>query len=189
MGLLNKYSLTLLKDKKRLRISIKAHDTNHAQAQAKDITRAFNGDEFKLDYSEVKETAVSTLFELLAFNKFETKTCFKWKGPFSNNCACVYVLSKRFFVKDIILKYLDIPKESTTAKSKCKNSTCVNPYHFEYHGSKNSKLTGGDLKMLVAYRSQGTGVAQIAEAFNVHRSTIYRNLKNERFSFGAAHNS
>ena len=189
MNLLNKYTLTLFKDRKKLKISIKAHDTNHAQAQAKDITRAFNGDEFKLDYSAVKETTVSNLFELLAFNKFETKSCFEWKGMFSNNCACIYVLSKRYFVKDIILKYLDIPKDSTTAKSKCKNPTCVNPYHFEYHSAKNSKLTGGDLKMLVAYRSQGTGVSQIAEAFKVHRSTIYRKLKNERFSFGVAHHS
>jgi transcriptional regulator of acetoin/glycerol metabolism len=35
------------------------------------------------------------------------------------------------------------------------------------------------LKMLVAYRGQGARVTQIAEAFDVHRSTIYRKLKNE----------
>ena len=186
---MNQYTLTLFKDKKKIRISVKAHDTNHAQAQAKDIIRAFSGDEFKLDYSKVKDTAVSTLFEQLAFNEFRTDSCLEWEGPFSNNCACIYALNKRYYIKDIILKYLDIPKDSATAKGKCKNSACVNPYHFEYHSAKNSKLTGGDLKLLVAYRSQGTGIAQIAEAFKVHRSTIYRKLKNECFSFGAPHHS
>ena len=52
----------------------------------------------------------------------------------------------------------------------------------QYLSEKNSKLGGGDLQMLLAFRSQGVSVQQIAKALNVHRSTIYRILKDERIS-------
>lgn len=70
-------------------------------------------------------------------------------------------------------------------KMTCKNKRCVNPYHFSYTPSKASKLTGGDKQMMLAFASQGVSVQQIAEALKVHRTTVYRNLKNERLHSGA----
>lgn len=185
----NNYTLALLKNDAYLNINIKALDTNHAQAQSWDILRALDAHEFKLKYETCKETSLSLLFEKLTYNKFKHNCCELWEKKYTNNCPCIYLFSKRFYVKDIILKYLDIPKGKLTTKLKCKNKQCINPYHFEYHISKNSKLTCGDTKLLLAYRGQGTGVNQIAEALNVHRSTIYRKLKNERLSFGSANHS
>ena len=166
-----------------------ALDSNHAQAQASDILRAFDADKFDLMYEIAKSTALSKLFKDLAYNTFEHDKCYPWTDKFTNGCPCVYVFSKRFYIKDVILKYLNIPKDKIITKCRCKNTNCINPYHFEYHQSNNSKLTCGDTRLLLAYRSQGTGVNQIAEALNVHRSTIYRKLKNERLSSGAANHS
>jgi len=182
----NVYALSLCKNSAYLYINIKALDTNHAQAQASDILRTLNADEYKLRYESCEESLLSELFEKLTYNKFKHDCCEFWENKYANNCPCIYIFSERFYVKDIILKYLDIPKDKLTAKLKCKNKQCINPYHFEYHTSKNSKLTCGDVKLLLAYRSQGTGVNQIAEALNVHRSTIYRKIKNERLSLGSA---
>jgi len=183
------YTLSIKSNYKNVCIPVRALDTGHAQAQAQDIMRALAADELKLLYGTHKKSDLSTLFEKLAFNTYNHNCCDLWLGTAVNNYPCVYLFSKRFYIKDIILKYLDIPKDRLTAKCKCKNKSCINPYHFEYHTTRNSKLTCGDTKLLLAYRSQGTGVNQIAEALNVHRSTIYRKLKNERLSSGSANHS
>lgn len=172
----NNYTLILSKTSKNFSIDVCASDTNHAQAQASDILRAFDADKFDLIYRSVQETELSKLFKNLAYNFFDHNSCYFWENTFTNNCPCVYAFRKRFYVKDIILKYLNIPKETLVAKLKCKNNNCVNPYHFEYHENQNSKLTCGDTKLLLAYRSQGASASQIAKALNVHRSTVYRRI-------------
>jgi hypothetical protein len=185
----NQYTLLLRKTCSKFYLPIKALSTNHAQAQAQDIVRALNANELELTYTERTESLLSNLFERLAFNTFTQNECVEWKGSYCNKCPCTYVFQNRIYVKDLILKYLDIPKDKTITKGRCKNIKCINPYHFEYHQSNNSKLTCGDTRLLLAYRGQGTGVNQIAEALNVHRSTIYRKLKNERLSSGSANHS
>ena len=185
----NQYTLLLRKNRSKFYLPIKALSSNHAQAQAQDIVRALNANELELTYTKQTESLLSNLFEKLAFNTFTQNECVEWEGSYCNKCACVYVFQNRIYVKDLILKYLDIPKDKTITKGRCKNTNCINPYHFEYHQSNNSKLTCGDTRLLLAYRGQGTGVNQIAEALNVHRSTIYRKLKNERLSSGSANYS
>jgi IS30 family transposase len=173
------YNLTLAKDKKSITLAIRAYDSNHAQAQASDICRSLNTTTFELTYGEGVPTPLSELFEKLAFNTFTHNTCAPWKGKYTNMAPCVYVLGKRIYVKYLTLRYLDIPNDFVVRPScKCKN--CVNPYHFTYTDAKNSKLTSGDLKLLTAYRKQGTDVNQIAKAFNVHRSTVYRKLNSAK---------
>jgi len=86
-------------------------------------------------------------------------------------------------VRPLILGYLDIERDETV-KNTCGNYKCINPYHNQYLKSKNSKLGSGDLRILLAFRSQGASATQIAKALNVHRSTIYRTLKNERLFAG-----
>ena len=184
----SQYTLLLRKNRSKFYLPVKALDTNHAQAQAQDIIRALEAHELELTYTKQKESLLANLFEQLAFNTFTQDKCVEWGGSHCNKCPCVYVFQKRIYVKEIILKYLDIPKDKTVAKLRCKNTSCVNPYHFEYHDNSNSKLTCGDTKLLLAYRSQGAGVDQIAKALNVHRSTVYRKLKDERFSAGIAGN-
>jgi hypothetical protein len=170
------YGLEIVKGGKRCWLSITAHDNNHAQAQAKDIRRALKADKYLLTYSSKKHSKLSDLFERLAFNKFTHDCCDEWDHSLCNGVPCTYILGQRFYIRKIILSYLDIP-EDNVIKPSCDNKNCINPYHFKYLPEKNSKMTSGDLKLLLAYRSQGTGVAQTALALNVHRSTIYRNLK------------
>ena len=177
------YSLLLSKAQTEVKISIKAFDAAHAQAQALDIARSLEADRFELGYGKAKQNRLSELFEKLAFNDFDHKQCFDWEGSVVNKVPAVYTLGKRFYVRPLILGYLDITKDAVV-KNVCKNPLCVNPYHNQYLHEKNSKLGGGDLQMLLAFRSQGASVPQIAKALNVHRSTIYRILKDERFSSG-----
>ena len=177
------YSLLLSKAQTEIKISIKAFDAAHAQAQALDIARSLEADRFELGYGKAKQNRLSELFEKLAFNDFSHTQCFDWEGSVVNKVPAVYTLGKRFYVRPLILGYLDITKDAVV-KNVCKNSLCVNPYHNQYLHEKNSKLGGGDLQMLLAFRSQGASVPQIAKALNVHRSTIYRILKDERFSSG-----
>jgi len=183
------YTLLLRHKKTKLLTPIQAIDTNHAQAQAQDIARALNISELELTYEQHEGNELSILFEKLALNTFNHKDCDLWTGKVTNNCPCVYAFGKRFYVRDIILRYLNIPKDKSVAKPSCKNKNCVNPYHFEYHENQNSKLTCGDTKLLLAYRSQGVRIDQIAKALNVHRSTVYRKLKHERLSIGASNHS
>jgi len=171
------YGLVVKQNKTVSLISVTANDSNHAQAQADDICRAIQATGFELSYGKKRETNVSELFKKLAFNDFTYKECYLWSGSVSNSNPCFYIFNKRFYTRAVILKYLDIPKEDTQIKLTCNCNLCVNPYHFSYCSSSNSKLTNGDLKLLKAYKNEGVKVAQIAELLNVHRGTIYRNFK------------
>jgi hypothetical protein len=174
--------LLLEKNKNKKKLTLFANDGCHAQAQAQDICRAFEVDKYQLTYGFDKEESISVLFKRLAFNDFVHSECVHWAGSFCNDAPCMYVFKNRFYVKNVILKYLEISKDDYVVKHTCKNKSCINPYHYLYTTSKNSKLTGGDRKMVVAYLSQGASIQQVAKALNVHRSTIYRNLNHECFS-------
>jgi transcriptional regulator of acetoin/glycerol metabolism len=93
------------------------------------------------------------------------------------------VFGKRLYIRNVILKYLDIPKDDAIAKPSCSCKACINPYHTAYtsKSKKNQKLGAGDDQLLLAFLGQGISVTQIAKALKVHRSTIYRKLKDERF--------
>lgn len=181
------YCLVLERSNKQLEVAIKALDSNHAQAQALDIARALQIDTFSLSYKHTKEQKLSLLFQRLAYSEFDNKECEEWNEKLCNNSPCFYALGKRYYVRSTILKYLDIPRDGVVPKPRCKNPRCVNPYHFEYCAEKNTKLSGGDVQMLLAFQSQGASVRQIAKALKVHRSTIYRKLKDERIHSGTAH--
>jgi hypothetical protein len=171
---------------KSLALPIVAADTAHAQGQALDISRALDCDKYQITYIKSKPTVVSNLFERLALNDFSHNECDLWAGSVTNGSPCFYALSKRYYVRAAILKYLDIPRDGAVPKPRCGNPLCVNPYHFEYHGEKNAKLSAGDIQMLLAFHSQGASAKQIAKALNVNRSTIYRKLKDERIHSGTA---
>jgi hypothetical protein len=184
---LEKHSILFEIKTKKLYLPVCASDTAHAQGQALDIGRALDCDRYEIKYGTAKEGAVSRLFKKLAFNEFNQKSCELWERSFTNNTPCFYALGKRYYVRTAILKYLDIPRDGVVPKPRCKNAHCINPYHFEYCAEKNTKLSGGDVQMLLAFQSQGASAAQIAKALNVHRSTIYRKLKDERLHSGIAH--
>ena len=178
------YILSLIKERRKLQLQITAKDSGHAQAQAGDISRALGAEKYNLTYGSCEEDLLSKLFKDLADNNFAHGACSKWAGTFTNDVPCAYVLGSRQYVRTVILRYLDIPKDGVTAKPKCLCKQCINPYHFTYVQGKNEKISCGDRKLLVAYRSQGVGIPQIAAALNVHRSTIYRQLGNESVSNG-----
>jgi hypothetical protein len=182
------YSLTLTKNDQTLKLRIQANDSNHAQAQALDIRRAFKADSVVLSYRAGDRSEISTLFKRLALNQFEYKDCCTWEGKHFNQCPCIYALKTRFYIRPLILNYLDIP-DSSAVRMTCGNLMCVNPYHFSYVRSSNAKLSNGDISLVLAYHRQGTSVKQIAKALNVHRSTIYRTLNNECFSIGSSGHS
>lgn len=173
------YSLTLHKKSKKTKVTLLAHDSGHAQAQASDIVRAFSADKYTIAYGLGKATELSTLFSDLSANNFTHKNCYIWTSSSCNDVPCCHVFGERYYLRAVILRYLDIPKENLVTKNSCGVKNCINPYHFAYVNEKNEKLSSGDLKLLVAYRSQGVQVRQIASALNVHRSTIYRRLKDE----------
>lgn len=184
----SQYQLLLRKTKQRLPIPITANDTAHAQAQAEDICRALDGVQFELTYGDCEETPLSELFKKLAANDFTHGQCWLWKGSFCNNVPCAYVFNKRLYIRNVILKYLDIPKDDAIAKPSCSCKACINPYHTAYSSKakKNQKLGAGDDQLLLAFLGQGISVSQIAKALKVHRSTIYRKLKDERFCSGSS---
>lgn len=170
------YTLIIFRETQRLKLSVSANDHNHAQAQSVDITRSLQGEKSELTYGKIKETILSDLFRRLAFSDFDRKECFKWPGSFTNGVPSLYALGKRFYVRPLIQKYLDLDQDRVV-KNTCKNTKCINPYHNHYLFSNNSKLSGGDHQMALAFRSQGVSVPQIALALNVHKSTIYRFFK------------
>jgi|LakMenEpi03Aug12_release.lakeMendotaPanAssembly.Ray.scaffolds.fasta_scaffold513841_1 hypothetical protein len=178
------YILSLVKEDKKLELQITAKDSGHAQAQAGDISKALGAERYNLSYGSCEQNLLAQLFKDLAENNFTHGECCKWGGKFTNGVPCTYVLGSRQYIRTIILKYLDIPKDGVTAKPKCFCKQCVNPYHFTYVQGKNEKISCGDRKLVVAYRGQGVGVTQIAAALKVHRSTIYRQLSNESVSNG-----
>jgi len=175
------YILTIAKDVTEKKITIYANDNNHAVAQAEDISRALDAEKFQVSYGDESKTLLSSLFKKLAFNNFRYDQCDEWTGSHTNETPCLYIFKKRLYVRNIILKYLDIPKDDCVTKLTCKNIKCINPYHYCYVSQKNSKISGADRGLAVAYLSQGASVLQVASALNVHRSTIYRNLKHECF--------
>jgi hypothetical protein len=181
----NKYKVTVIKKSSKKHIDIYAHDSSHAQAQAEDITRATEAESYSLDYKTTKEiepdNTISNLFKALAFNEFNYVECCLWETSMTNNVPCIYLFSKRYYTRNIILKYLDIPATNVIVKQRCKNTKCINPYHFDYKSGRNSKLSEGDGRLLLASLRQGASATQVAEVFKVHRSTIYRKLKDERF--------
>lgn len=183
------YNALYERNKHRVLINFKAIDSNHAQAQAVDTARALACETFNLNYgfSIRANKVLSDLFERLAYSSFDHKTCFKWDASMVNKNPCVYVLHERYYVRPLVLKYLDIDKTDIVTKMTCKNPHCINPYHFEYVDGKNSKLTGGDQRMLLAFLRDGVGIKTIASALKVHPSTIYRKLTDERIRSGTSH--
>ena len=178
---MKQYALNLHKEKTQVQLRIEANDSGHAQAQAVDICRAVQADSYRLVYAEAEPNELSELFKKLAVNDFKHNNCFTWEGKYDRDgYPCIYLFKQRLYVRNVILKYLDIPKEDASLRLTCGKRDCVNPFHFSYAERKNEKLTGGDTRMLLAYASQGVSVPQIAKAFNVHRSTIYRKLERER---------
>jgi len=174
------YTLKITKTAKEISLAVRAYDNNHAQAQAVDILRSLKGSKFQIIYKNQKPSQLSELFRRLAFSDFSHNECYEWSGSFVKNLPVLYTLGNRFYVRSLILDYMDMHRDNFV-KMTCGCFACINPYHNAYKPNKASKLTGGDLRMVVAYRSQGVSVAQIAKALKVHRSTIYRSLTNERF--------
>lgn len=176
------YNAQYARDETKITINIKANDSNHAQAQALDIARAIDCKQFHLEYglSFQANNFLSELFELLAFSSFDSKKCSEWDGSFANKNPCIYVFKNRFYIRPLFVKYLDIDRSNIVVKMSCNNPKCVNPYHFQYRKEKNSKLGSGDEQLLLSFLRSGVSIAGIAKALNVHRSTIYRKLTNER---------
>jgi hypothetical protein len=180
--------LTKKKQTRDLQLILKAKTTGHAQAQAKDITRAFGLSVAHVEYIDgrVPEELIdanSLLFSKLAANEFTHKECWEWTGKFSSDEApCTYCFGERVFIRPLILKYLDIPKDDTHVGLNCSNKRCVNPYHFEYKRHAHAKFSQADIKLVLAYLRQGASMRQVAKAFNVSNSTVYRNLKREHLS-------
>lgn len=179
MESINYYKLELNVDSNKISIEVQGSDSNHAQAQASDIARALKTQTYTLTYADNSRghKQLSLLFNDLALNNFSYTNCYLWEGKNANKHPCIYVCSQRFYVRTIIADYLDVRSGDQTIKQKCKNKLCVNPYHFEYNGGKNSKLTAGDVRLIDAYRQQGASVRQIAKLFKVHPCTIYRVLR------------
>lgn len=168
-----KYSLIIEKNKKQLNLSITANDGLHANAQAVDIARALNSDLFTLRNEETDTCELSELFKKLAYSDFNHKNCVLWTTTFCNNAPVIYTLGTKFYVRPLILNYLDIPNDSYVRPS-CKNKNCINPFHNTYKNEKAAKLTSADKQLALAFAGQGVPVKEIAKAFKVHRSTIYR---------------
>ena len=165
-------------------ISVVANDSNHAQAQGVDISRALSLERFSIEYTYRQPGELSELFRRLAFSEFSHKECCHWKGCHTNGNPCFYVFGTRYYIRNLIIDYMDMNRDSVV-KMSCQCKECINPYHFSYKTTKASKLSSGDKKMMLAFRSQGASVMQIAKALNVHRTTIYRNLKNEHLHAGS----
>ena len=178
------HTLCLEQGTRRFFLALHALDTGHAQAQAKDIARALGATGIHLSYETRETNRISEFFRALSVSDFTQSECCVWDGSTTNNTPCFYALGKRHYVRDITMKYLDIPGTRTTVKTRCNHKLCVNPYHFEYVSEPNSRLSCSDKNMLLVWRSQGVPVYQMAQALNVSRSTIYRNLNHERVPLG-----
>lgn len=179
------YCLLLNKNHKNLELALVANDAGHAQAQSADIARALHAQSFRLTYKEVKETSLSILFKRLAYNDFNHQSCDLWEGKYCNKTPAVYALGAKYYVRPMILDYLEINKDGCV-KPSCGDRKCVNPYHNSYKKTKASKLGDADTNLALAFSSQGVPVREIAKALKVHRSTIYRTLNREHFHAGSA---
>lgn len=177
------YCLALQRDKKSLELAVTANDSNHAQAQAADIARALQADIFSLSYKGINDSCLAQLFRRLASSDFEHDACDNWKGSLCNGSPVVYALGQRYYVRPMILDYLEISKEGCV-KPSCGNHFCINPYHNSYKKMKASKLGDADTNLVLAFSSRGVPVKEIAKALKVHRSTIYRTLNREHLHAG-----
>lgn len=180
------YCLVLQRKSIQTELALSANDSNHAQAQAADIARALHVDTFSLAYKETQESELSILFRRLALSDFEHGVCDVWKGKYCNGSPVVYILSNKYYVRPMILDYLEINKDGWV-KPSCGDKNCINPYHNSYKKMKASKLGDADTNLVLAFSSQGVPVKEIAKALKVHRSTIYRTLNRERFYARSAH--
>jgi len=179
------YCLELKRKDKNLELAVTANDSNHAQAQASDIARALQADTFSLSYKGIKDTGLSILFRRLASSDFEHGVCDEWESSFCNGSPVLYALGHKYYVRPLILDYLEINKDGCV-KPSCGNKLCINPYHNSYKKMKASKLGDADANLVLAFSSQGVPVREIAKALNVHRSTIYRTLNREHLYAGSA---
>lgn len=180
------YCLILQRESKKLELAITANDSNHAQAQASDIARALQATTFSLSYKSVAESSLATLFRRLAHSDFDHDCCYRWDGCLCNGSPVVYALGTKYYVRPMILDYLEINKDDCV-KPACGDQSCVNPYHNSYKKMKASKLGDADVNLVLAFSSQGVPVKEIAKALKVHRSTIYRTLNREHLHAGSAH--
>ena len=172
------YCLSLTKKQKTLSLALLANDVGHAQAQASDISRAFGAETLKLTYSEVKENNLSLLFKRLALNDFTHKMCDFWEHSYVNEHPVIYALGQRYYVRPLILDYLEINRDGAV-KPSCGKKKCINPLHNSYKNMNASKLGGADVTLALAFHRDGVPVREIAKALKVNRSTIYRTLKRE----------
>jgi len=180
------YCLILERSKRKLELAITANDSNHAQAQAADIARALQADTFSLSYEGSSKGSLTDLFRRLASSDFEHARCEEWSGSFCNGSPVIYALGHKYYVRPLILDYLEINKDGCV-KPSCGNRLCINPYHNSYKKMKASKLGDADTNLVLAFSRQGVPVREIAKALNVHRSTIYRTLNREHLHAGPAH--
>jgi len=180
------YCLVLERNLKTIELAVTANDSAHAQAQAADIARALQAETFSLSYKVVQENALAKLFRRLSISDFDHACCEAWQGSFCNGSPVIYALGARYYVRPLILDYLEINKDGCV-KPSCGNSYCINPYHNSYKKTKSSKLGVADTNLVLAFSSQGVPVREIAKALNVHRSTIYRTLHREHLHARAAH--
>jgi len=169
------YCLQLERRGKKLEVAVTANDSNHAQAQAADIARALQADTFSLSYKGIEESALAVLFKRLALSAFDHGACDDWQGSFCNGSPVIYAMGHKYYVRPLILDYLEINKDGCV-KPSCGNRMCINPYHNSYKKMKASKLGDADTNLVLAFSGQGVPVREIAKALKVHRSTIYRTL-------------
>jgi hypothetical protein len=170
-----RYILRVEKNKKKRQLCVIANNANHANAQAIDIARSLQADVSTLTYGQINICELSLFFKKLAYSEFDRKNCFLWQGKYCNNTPIIYALGTKYYIRPLILSYLDIPKDSFVLP-KCKKKNCINPFHNTYKNMKASKLTSADRRLALAFASQGTPIKDIAKAFKVHRSSIYRLL-------------
>lgn len=180
------YCLVLKRKEVQIELALSANDSNHAQAQAADIARALQVSTFSLAYKKVRETKLSLLFKRLSVSDFKHKVCDVWEGKYCNGSPVIYALGTKYYVRPMILDYLEIHKDGSV-KPSCGNRDCINPYHNSYKKMKASKLGDADVNLVLAFSSQGVPVKEIAKALKVHRSTIYRILNREHLHLRAAH--
>lgn len=173
-------TLQLTRNNFKIDLAITSNDAAHAQAQSCDIARALGADRFSLTYKKTAITQVSELFRKLAYSEFSYKKCDIWKGRVSLGLPVFYALGRRYYVRPTILDYLDVHRDNYVEAS-CGCGLCINPLHNAYKKTKASKLTSAETKLALAFAGQGTPIKDIAQALKVHRSTIYRILKHERF--------
>ena len=179
------YCLVLERKGKKLELAITANDSNHAQAQASDIARALQADTFSLSYKSVGISDLAEFFKRLALSDFDHGSCDEWIGRYCNGSPVVYALNKKYYVRPLILDYLEINRDDCV-KPSCGNRLCINPYHNSYKKMKASKLGDADVNLVLAFSRQGVPVKEIAKALKVHRSTIYRTLNREHLYAGSA---